>query len=94
MIIVDDPLIWFHGKKWCHMTSTINEEELHEFAQKIGLRRSWYQNWKFCPHYDLTESIREQAIRKGAIPVDGRYLIINNFRPHIHFLEKAKNESK
>ena len=29
------------------------EEELHKFAQKIGLKRSWYQDKSHYPHYDL-----------------------------------------
>jgi hypothetical protein len=30
------------------------EEELHTFAQKIGLKRKWYQCPDTHPHYDLT----------------------------------------
>lgn len=55
--------------KWSHlMADTV--EELHEFAARLGLRRSWYQErpqpW-LC-HYDVTKGIREQAIKLGAIP--------------------------
>jgi len=41
-----------------HMVATESEEELHEFAQKIGLKREWFQQPKKPlmrhAHYDLT----------------------------------------
>lgn len=70
MIIVD-PL--FHAPAhghgyWCHMVSTTSVDELHAFADKIGLKRSWFQN-KSTPHYDLTRGKRLQAVKNGAIEV-------------------------
>lgn len=45
-------------------------EELHKFAKSLGLKREYYQGTegKF-PHYDLTQSKRSLALRKGAIRV-------------------------
>lgn len=40
-------------------------EELHQFAQSIGLKRCWFQA-KSSPHYDLTKNMREKAIKAGA----------------------------
>ena len=49
-----------------HLTSTISEEELHEFAQRIGLKRAWFQDGRH-PHYDCTTpNMRGKAIRFGA----------------------------
>jgi hypothetical protein len=45
-------------------------DELHQIASKIGLKRQWFQDHPTMPHYDLTESKRVQAIRKGAKSVD------------------------
>jgi hypothetical protein len=60
-----------HAKKsWCHMTSDTSEEELHEFAKKLGLRREWFQG----DHYDLTEGKRAQALKLGAEEVTGEEL--------------------
>ena len=45
--------------------------ELHEFAARLGLRRSWFQSRPGRPdrdHYDLTQRERTEAIRLGAIP--------------------------
>lgn len=44
-------------------------EELHEFAQRIGLRREWFQTLpkhKF-PHYDIIADWRKEiALKSGA----------------------------
>lgn len=59
------------GTKWYkggHLFGS-DLEELHKFAQKIGLLRKWYQGKKF-PHYDLTSNKRRIAIEKGATPLD------------------------
>lgn len=42
-------------------------EELHEFAARIGMRRSWAQKENtHQEHYDLTDNRRADAIRLGA----------------------------
>lgn len=62
---------------WYHLFSDeIYPEELHVFAQKLGLRRSYFQKgsagsraapWK--DHYDVVRSKRTLAIQLGATPV-------------------------
>jgi len=64
-----------HDSRWSHLFADI-QEELHEFAAKLGLRRSYFQpgrprsdgspspHW----HFDLTVGKRQQAIRLGASP--------------------------
>ncbi len=47
-------------------------DELHEFADRIGLRREWFQS-KPRPendHYDLTRAARDLALELGAIAED------------------------
>ena len=56
----------------CHLTTDGALEELHAFAAKIGMRRSWFQDHALAPHYDLTPPRRELAIRLGAIFVGAR----------------------
>jgi len=55
--------------KWCHMWSDNNVEELHLFAELIGMKREWFQNKPGFPHYDLTETRRLVAISKGATAI-------------------------
>lgn len=56
-----------NGKPSCHMSCDGDLEELHRFAQSIGLRREWFQNHRSLPHYDLTPNKRAQALRAGAV---------------------------
>lgn len=59
-----------HGMRWCHLVTDGSIEGLHEFAQRIGCSRSWFQRHSFWDHYDLTPYMRQRAIDAGAIPVN------------------------
>jgi hypothetical protein len=54
--------------KWSHLFGD-DIEELHRFAEQIGLQRSWFQKDKRLPHYDVVESKRLAAINAGAVAV-------------------------
>lgn len=59
-----------------HLVSTESEEELHCFARRIKLARSWYQTHTKHPHYDLTtKNARIRAELAGAIKVNSKDLI-------------------
>ena len=47
------------------MMSDTSLEELHEFAQRLGLKRSWFQQGS-APHYDLSKTKRRKAVELGA----------------------------
>jgi hypothetical protein len=54
--------------RWSHLTAD-DKDELHTFAARLGLQRSWFQDkprglW----HYDVPDSKRQQAIALGAVP--------------------------
>jgi len=53
-------------KKWCHIWTDGPIEELHEFAAKLGLKRSWFQDKKRFPHYDTIPYRRALALKMGA----------------------------
>jgi hypothetical protein len=74
-VYVDTPMDWGwkYGKS-CHLIAD-TEEELHKFAAKIGMRRSWFQNKKDFPHYDLTVKRRATAVKLGAIEITDKELI-------------------
>jgi Protein of unknown function (DUF4031) len=58
--------------RWSHLTVGPDDDiaELHAFAARIGLRRSWFQDKKWPrAHYDVTESKRQEAIRAGAVAI-------------------------
>lgn len=72
MAIYVDPLLpWPPGNKlWCHLATDGPIEELHSFAQGIGLKRSWFQGHDTKhPHYDLRPTMRRAAVIRGAIEV-------------------------
>jgi len=72
-VYVDDARIPFGRMKMCHMVAdTI--EELHEMAERLGLRR-WFQAHASFPHYDICLSKREHAITLGAKPITRRELV-------------------
>jgi hypothetical protein len=60
------------GGRWCHLMVDAGDdlESLHEFAARLGLKRSWAQlHSRVFPHYDLTPSKRALAVRLGAVEV-------------------------
>lgn len=70
-VYVDQPIFVWRGRKWCHMWAD-DVRELHDFATRIGLSRSWFQkppkaSWE---HYDVTESKRAVALAMGAVETD------------------------
>jgi hypothetical protein len=56
-------------RRWSHLMAD-DPAELRAFAQSIGLRVSWVQRaGTYREHFDVTEAVRQRAIRCGAIPV-------------------------
>jgi hypothetical protein len=59
-----------------HLISDHSLQELHLFANKLGLKREWFQDKPERPHYDLTTTrARARAEAAGAILVDGREIV-------------------
>jgi len=54
------------GNCWCHMTTDGDIEELHRFAERLGLKRSYFQPHATLAHYDLIPSKRALAVKFGA----------------------------
>ncbi|WP_145011408.1 DUF4031 domain-containing protein [Mycobacterium marseillense] len=58
--------------RWSHLTAD-TEEELHEFAARLGLSRRTAQfpgTWK--SHYDVTDFMRNRAMELGAVSIGYR----------------------
>jgi hypothetical protein len=60
----------------CHLMAD-SREELHVFAARIGLRRSWFQD-KLMFHYDLTAARRAAAVRAGALELDWHEAVLRH----------------
>ena len=56
------------------MVSDSSLEELHNFAEHLGLRREQFQEHGRLPHYDLKPVVREKAMSLGAEAVSSKEL--------------------
>ena len=70
-VIVDRARWPWRGRVWAHLASDESLEELHEFAERLGLRREWFQG----DHYDVPAEVRDRALALGAVAVDSRELV-------------------
>lgn len=67
--------------RWSHLTAD-TKAELNEFAAGLGLKEAWFQTCKTrcgregepCVHfhYDVTDSVRANAVAAGAMEIDIR----------------------
>jgi hypothetical protein len=58
-------------KRWCHMAADSGFEELHAFAERLGIPRRAFER----DHYDLPPHARERAVAAGAQEVSTREFI-------------------
>lgn len=73
MVYVDPLMKITPSKQWpysqaCHLRAD-TEEELHAFAERLGLQRLWFQGHHPNPrfwHYDITANMRAKAVAMGA----------------------------
>jgi hypothetical protein len=72
MTILVDQAIWpWRGHRWAHLVSDESYDELHAFADQLGIPRRAFQG----DHYDVPSWIRDEAIGLGATEVDSRELV-------------------
>jgi hypothetical protein len=69
MIYVDDmyktSIGNFRGMRMSHMIAD-DIKELHAFAARIGMKRSWFQESPSGDHYDVSLGLRKKAVTLGA----------------------------
>jgi len=70
-VLIDEPLWWFRGRRWCHLVSDSSLDELHDFAAGLGIPRRAFQG----DHYDIPEELRPDAVVFGAAEVESRELV-------------------
>ncbi len=70
-ILIDEARWWWRGKKWCHLISDSSYDELHDFAEQVGIPRRGFQG----DHYDVPEEYRDELIAAGAEQVESRELV-------------------
>lgn len=80
-VYVDEQQVWPNA--WgpfkagsCHLAAD-TLDELHAFAARLGMKRSWFQPGRGRhPHYDLVRSRRDLAVALGAKEVTGREMVL------------------
>ncbi len=55
--------------EFCHLLAD-SREELHAFADRLGVPRRLFQDHPWRWHYDLPAPVRADAVRLGAVEVD------------------------
>ncbi|GHH03570.1 DUF4031 domain-containing protein [Streptomyces rubradiris] len=72
MTLYVDPPAWpGHGRLWSHLVSDASYDELHAFADRLGLPRRAFDN----DHYDLPEHRYADAVAAGAVQVSSREVV-------------------
>ncbi|MCU1503550.1 MAG: hypothetical protein JWM12_2904 [Ilumatobacteraceae bacterium] len=70
-VLIDDPLWWFRGRRWSHLVSDTSLDELHAFADRVGIPQRGFQG----DHYDVPEELYAELVAGGAIPTPSRELL-------------------
>jgi predicted HAD superfamily phosphohydrolase len=71
MILVDRAVWPWRGRLWAHLVSDTSYEELHAFAERLGVPRHAFQG----DHYDVPEALRDEALSLGAVAVTSRQIV-------------------
>ncbi|MFE3269584.1 DUF4031 domain-containing protein [Streptomyces sp. NPDC059215] len=72
MTVYIDPPTWpGHGRLWSHLISDLSYEELHRFADALGVPARAFER----DHYDLPAHRYADAVRAGAMEVDSREVV-------------------
>jgi hypothetical protein len=70
--LVDECRWPWRGRRWCHLVSDRDLDELHAMADAVGVPRRSFQG----DHYDLHEDARARALALGAVAVTSRELVV------------------
>lgn len=67
-VYVDDAVHLWRGRRWAHLLAD-TLEELHRFAEALGVPRRAFQDKRSGAHYDIDAALRERALTLGAVAV-------------------------
>jgi muramoyltetrapeptide carboxypeptidase len=70
-LYIDPPHAAGHGRLWSHVASDTSYDELHRFAQQLGIPQRGFDR----DHYDVPAERYESVVAMGVVPVSSRELI-------------------
>lgn len=70
-ILIDPPSVPWRGRMWSHLASDFSYDELHEFAQRLGVPERGFDG----DHYDVPAEFYDDLVAAGAVPVRSRELV-------------------
>ncbi|MFF8229198.1 DUF4031 domain-containing protein [Streptomyces caelestis] len=72
MTVYIDPPTWpGHGRMWSHLISDVSYEELHAFAERLGVPRRAFER----DHYDVPAQRYADVVAAGAVEVSSREVV-------------------
>lgn len=72
MTLYVDPPDWpGHGRMWSHLVSDVSYDELHVFAERLGLPRRSFDG----DHYDVPAHRYADMVAAGAVEVGSREVV-------------------
>ena len=72
MTVRVDEAIWpWRGRRWAHLVTDTDLDELHDLAHRIGMPRVAFQG----DHYDVHEDLRLAALDLGAVATPAREIV-------------------
>jgi len=70
-ILIDPPRAEAYGRRWSHLVSDTDLDELHAFARAIGIPERGFEG----DHYDVPEERYASVVAAGATPTGARDLL-------------------
>ncbi|MDQ0909690.1 hypothetical protein QFZ22_005675 [Streptomyces canus] len=72
MTVYIDPPTWpGHGRMWSHLISDASFDELHSFADELGVPRRAFER----DHYDIPSHRYADVVAAGAVEVSSREVV-------------------
>ena len=71
MILIDPPAVERWGRRWSHVASDTSYDELHAFAQRLGIPERGFDR----DHYDVPSEWYDEVVAGGAVAVSSRELV-------------------
>jgi Protein of unknown function (DUF4031) len=71
VILIDAPTWPGHGRLWSHLVSDDSYDELHAFAESLGVPRRAFER----DHYDVPSTLYDAAVAAGALPVSSKEVV-------------------